>query len=168
MGALIDALASLFGWARIWVVVSEDERGIVLRRGIFRRELEPGWHWLMPIVDDALVDNIKPQIVPIGEQSLTTRDGRAILITVNIRRIITDMRAACLEVEDFDESTAEVCQGCVGELVMGSTWVELLDMDLAEEIRLLCEEECSEFGAGISDARIKDLVVARTLRIVNA
>ena len=72
---LFDFLFRFIELFRCFTVINEYERGIVLRLGKYNRELDKGFHWLLPLaIEEALSENVVITTINLNSQSLTDRD----------------------------------------------------------------------------------------------
>ena len=89
MEVLIGVFAALF--MPIFVVIffilvssikqiTEYERGILFRFGKFARILEPGWHFILPIVHTYQKVDIRTKAVDVPEQDAIKKDNVSIRI----------------------------------------------------------------------------------------
>jgi len=165
---LIDVLLQCVGWFVPFVVIDEFERGVVLRFGRFQRELEPGFHWIIPLeVDKVLVDNVVPRTVDLKVQALTTRDGK----TVDARGVVTasirDIKKAALEVEGVDHALEDSCYGAIGQAIMRSTWAEMQTDEFSDALTKACREQANKYGIKIHRVQLADLATAYVIRLHN-
>ena len=109
----------------MWVsIVDQDEQGILLHGGRYRRVLEPGWYWTIPFFDKVWTANINPQVIDLPDQVLEI-DKVAYAISVSLEYAVEDIRKAFLRVQDYDD--AIVVKAC--ELVLKHS----ADMDATED-----------------------------------
>src|SRR3989338_2685851 len=56
-------------------IVRPTQRGLVERLGKYRRYANPGFHWLIPIVDQMVKVNVTEQMVNAEPQEIITNDN---------------------------------------------------------------------------------------------
>jgi regulator of protease activity HflC (stomatin/prohibitin superfamily) len=163
---LIDVLLQCVGWLVPFVVIDEFERGIVLRFGRHQRDLGPGFHWIIPFqVDRVMADNIVPRTVNLGSQSLTTKDGKTVVVAGVVTAAIRDARRALLEVEGVDDALQDSCYGAIGALVAAHTWHDIQQEAFADTLTKACRKQAWRFGIEIQRVQLSDLTLARTYRL---
>lgn len=131
---LIDLFLQFVELFRFFVVIDHYQRAVVLRLGHYHRELGPGLHWMIPMAEDALVDNVKVRTTHMGDQVLTTLDGKTITVSGIIRWNISDIRKALLEVEGLDDVYRDVTVTTLADYVKNKTWEQLQDPVVTEEL----------------------------------
>jgi len=133
---LFDALRSIFGgggggiwrWVAIvfglwlvfstFVLVTEQERGVVLRFGRFARLMDPGPHfkapWPIETVEkvNATQSNAYSENVPVF-----TRDGNMVNVEINVQYRIGDPLLYKFGTRDADQTLKEAAQSAVREQV---------------------------------------------------
>lgn len=165
---LIDSLRAVFGggggsvwrWVAIvfglwlvfstFVLVTEQERGVVLRFGRYARILQPGPHfkapWPIETVEkvNATQSNAYSENVPVF-----TRDGNMVNVEINVQYRIGDPLLYKFGTRDADETLKEAAQSAVREQVGRS------DLDTVLNAR-------SELTVGVRDHLQKALQAYRT------
>lgn len=163
---LIDVLLSTLGLFQFWVVINEYERGVVLRFGRYKRDLEPGLHFCIPFkVDYVLVDNVVNRVIELGAQSLTTKDDKDITLNAVVTASIKHIRKSMLEVEGVDHAVADACCGAITEHVKGTCWADLR-AEGNDELTKQCRAQAFKYGIEVHGVRFKDLTRCRSLRIL--
>jgi regulator of protease activity HflC (stomatin/prohibitin superfamily) len=161
---LIDVLFQFLEAFRIIYVVDEYERGVVLRLGRFHRELDPGWHWVVPFyVERVIVDNVVPRTMNMGSLNLTTSDGNQVGIGVIITARIHNIQKALLGVEGVDDAMRDVCYAEIATVVHTHTWADLQKEDINEKLLKACRPRAFTYGIEIIRAQISDLAKGKSL-----
>lgn len=164
---LIDLLTQCIGWFVPFCVVDEFERGIVLRFGKFHRELDPGFHWIIPFeVERVIADNVVPRTMNLGAQSLTTKDGAQIVLGVILTARIHDIRKSLLDVEHVDAAVQDSCYAEVARVVHEHTWDEMQAESINDELLKSCRKRAFGYGVEIMRAQFSDLARCKSLRII--
>jgi regulator of protease activity HflC (stomatin/prohibitin superfamily) len=149
-----------------WVVINEYERGILLRLGIYRGNLGPGFHWIIPFsIDHVLVDNVVTRTTDLTPQSLTTKDNKTVSVRAVVTSNIRDIKKALLEVEGMDHALKDSCAAAVGDYVKGLTWEELRGDASVEILTKLCRKNAWRYGVEIERVQLADLAVSRVIRL---
>jgi regulator of protease activity HflC (stomatin/prohibitin superfamily) len=151
---------------QFWAVVNAYEEGVVLRLGVYHRKLEPGLHWVAPLfIERVIIDNVVPRVVNLGEQSLTTADGKTVVVSAVITARIHDIRKALLAVEAVDDALKDTCGGEIGRVISTSTWDQLHTGSLADTLTEACRKRGWQWGIEIKQVQLVDLTLARSIRV---
>lgn len=166
---IIDVLLQFAAWFIPFVVIDEFERAVVLRFGKKHRTLEPGFHWLWPLgIEKALADNVVPRTTNLNTQSLTTKDGKTIVVGGVVTSSIRDIVKSTLEVEGVDHALQDSCLGAIASAVAAHTWDEIHTEDFAEVLTKECRKQGWRFGIEIHRVQLSDLSLAKTFRFHSA
>lgn len=165
---LIDLFINFIEAFRFFTVVDEFERGVVLRFGKFHKELEPGFHFLIPLyVDRVLLDNVVPRTQNLGSQALTTSDGKHVVVSGIVTAHIKDVRKALLRVEGMDDALSDSCYSAIAEHVSAATWDVIRHPSFSETLTTACRKQAFKYGVEISRVQLSDVALARTYRLFN-
>ena len=165
---LIDLLLQWVGFFVPFVVIDDFERAVVLRFGRFHRELDPGFHWIIPFeVERVIADNVVPRTLNLGAQSLTTQDGSQIVLSVVLTARIHDIRKSLLDVENVDTAVQDSCYGEIASVVHQHTWDEMQAEDISDQMLKACRKRAFSYGVEIMRTQVADLARCKTLRLVN-
>lgn len=163
---IIDLLLQWIAFFIPFVVIDEFERAVVLRFGRYHRTLEPGFHWIIPFeIERCIADNVVPRTVNLQAQSLTTVDGRLVVLGAVVTCQIYDIKVATLEVEGVDHALQDACYGAVGLAVASRTYDEIRAEGFSHELTKACRRAAKNFGIDIMRVQLSDLTLAKTLRI---
>jgi regulator of protease activity HflC (stomatin/prohibitin superfamily) len=106
MEAIIAALAlTLMGYMAGSVkIINEGNAGIVERLGKYRRTLNPGLNFVIPMLDTVLVETTREQLLDIDPLSAITRDNVSLSVDAVMYWKILDVYKAYYAVEDLEPS----------------------------------------------------------------
>lgn len=151
---------------QFWCVVNDYERGVVLRFGRFHREIEPGFHWIIPFhVERPILDNAVPRTMNLGAQSVTTQDGKQVVVACIVTARIHNIRTALLEVEAVDDALRDSCYAAVAQTVSGTTWERLSHENLTDELTAAARKAGWKWGMEIQRVQLSDFALSRSLRL---
>jgi regulator of protease activity HflC (stomatin/prohibitin superfamily) len=164
---LIDLLLQWVSFFVPFVVVDQFERAVVLRLGVLHRELEPGFHWIIPFeIERVIADNVVPRTLNLGAQSLTTRDGSQIVLGVILTARIHDISKAMLEVENVDTAVQDSCYAEIARVVHERSWDEMQAESLNDDLLKACRRRAFNYGVEIMRTQVSDLARCKSLRLI--
>lgn len=174
---LIDLIINFLELFKFWQVINEFEQGVVLTLGRPRNRrflglsghplLGPGIHFVWPMaIDSVLIDNVVPTTVSLKPQSLTTRDGVAIVISVAITWKIKNIQKLLLEVEDADGALVDSAHGAVCDLVSENTWEQIQLLEFSEQLTKVVRKKAFRWGIEVEEVYISDKTRARSIRLI--
>jgi len=168
-------------------IVRQYENGVVLRFGKFNRVAKPGLLWAWPfMIEECITSNVLPEPAMVGPQSLTTADGKRVVVEAVVSFTIEDIKKFLLGLEGGNAAILFLCHAGVARFVERRTWVELTawseggeDDDESDaspgkrrarspslSLATILRRQLKEFGVGIHDAQITGITDARSIRLM--
>jgi modulator of FtsH protease HflK len=154
-GLSLIIIVALVVWvASGFYIISEGERGVVLRFGAFQSVSEPGpnWHLPYPIerVERVDIDSIRS----IQHRALMlTADENIIDVDVAVQYRVMDPVDFLFNVRDPDRTTRQVMESAIRERV-GKNRLEFIlgegRGEIATTARVVIQEALDAYGAGVS------------------
>jgi regulator of protease activity HflC (stomatin/prohibitin superfamily) len=165
---LLDFLIQFIELFRFWAVIKQYEAGVLLRLGKFVRTVECGIHWRIPFgVDEYITDYIVPMTYSLGNESVTTADGRSIGFHAVVTSRVRDIQKAILEIHDVDHAVRDACSGEIGRVLRESTWQEVLAPDILDRLTSACRRRGFRYGIEILSVQLAGLTLCKTLRLMS-
>lgn len=164
MTEFFNWLMGFFREFKVLAIVLPWERAIRVRLGNRVTIWEPGWHLRLPFIDEIQVLNTRLRIACGGTQTLTTKDGHALTVSVTIGFSITDPAKAMLRMHHPEGVSSSLATSVVAELVAGTDRADLRPAHI--EVHVL-ERLRSEAGYEFEFVRVTDFAYARTYRLLN-
>lgn len=168
---MFEKLASLivqFGeFFRFWEVVHPYEGGLVLRLGIYRRDLKPGFNWMVPFgVEHAITEYTVPRTSRIHSMSTTTKDGRTAGFEAVVTWKINDLHKSLLEVSSLKDAIMDCCMGVIGTELSESSWEEIVHNKTSESLTGACRKNGWRWGVEIIRVQLTGVVAAKNIRLL--
>jgi len=166
---LLDLVLQFLDLFKPFTVINEFEQGVLLRLGKYKRTLSSGFHWIIPFnVDNVLVDNVVPRTVNLGEQGLTTLDGKSITVSAVVTAQIRDIRRALLEVEHVDEALMDSCYATIGDLIVAHDWDSIRTAEFTETVTKACRKQAFRYGLEVLRVQFADRIPVRAFRLLSS
>lgn len=162
---LIDFLLEFIERFYFFAIVHQYQEGCHLRCGKLLRNVEGGFWFICPIVDEVIRDNVVPRTVNLQAQSLTTRDGVSVVVGGVVTAYIYSIKKALLEVEGVDDALRDSCLGVISTMVGKATWDELHADDFTEGLTKGCHEQATQYGIRVKRVQLSDIARVRAFRL---
>ncbi len=162
------AAASIAAFLRaMGVTVESGWTGLLFRFGRARRELEPGFHFLIPFVNTAKRIPTRSRTMDLPAQRVTTYEGLVYLVDANLVYRVVDVRRALIEVDDYERGMRQVLGLAVQEVIRAAERDALgARGSLDEELRGALAQRLERWGIGVESAGFPSIRPSpRTLRI---
>src|SRR5437667_11034633 len=111
---LFIALVSLARSAR---VVSQYEKGLVLRLGRYRATTSSGLTFLMPVIEDMIKVDMRERVINVEPQKVITKDNVSVTVDAVIYYRIIDPVKATFEVQNFAYAATTMAQTNLRNLI---------------------------------------------------
>lgn len=156
------------GWDVLspFVVCAAYERVVVLRWGKFNRVLEPGIHAKWPLAEFPIqaISCMTTERTP--PQTLTTADGKNVVVAGIVRFEIKDPRPYVTEVWDQKDVLLDVAMGAIGRHVRAVDWQTLSAAPPEAEILAEIRAHCNRYGFKLHAFTFTDMGRVNSLRLV--
>lgn len=166
---LIDLLVGWLELLKFWHVVDPYEEALVLRLGKLHRHLLCGWHPILPFgIDRVLDEHTVPAVHSLGNESVTTRDGKSIGFHAIVTYRVRDIEKILLEVEDGNHAVLDACAGEVARVLRESTWEEIGQPEILDKLTSAARKRGFRFGVEIISIQLAGLALCRSIRLMNS
>ena len=162
------AAASIAAFLRaLGVTVESGWTGLLFRFGRAQRELEPGFHFLIPFVQTAKRIPTRSRTMDLPAQRVTTYEGLVYLVDANLVYRVTDVRRALIEVDDYERGMRQVLGLAVQEVIRAAQRDALgARGSLDEQLAAALAARLERWGVSVESAGFPSIRPSpRTLRI---
>src|SRR3954468_22174253 len=132
------------------IIINQYERSIILRLGLYKKQIKPGIHTRLPLVDKVLVIDIRERVREFNAERMLTKDNVPVTIDAILRYKIMEDRAndAMLNVENFNEMIKQVSQTTLRNNIGASLFQEILSKreEINQTIKSLIAKESNNWG----------------------
>jgi len=147
-------------------IVFEYKRALKFRFGKYLKILQPGFRWIIPIVDTVQIVDIRVITINIVSQEVMTEDNVPCSIDGVVFFKIYDPEKAVLEVEEFSFAITQLSQAALRD-VCGKVELDTIlskREEMGKNIKTIVELETHQWGIEIIDVKIKDIQLPENMR----
>jgi regulator of protease activity HflC (stomatin/prohibitin superfamily) len=164
---LVDVILGFLHLFKFWIVIQPYEQAVQLRLGHYRRILSEGLHWLIPFgVDYCISEHIVPTTHSLGDESVTSQDGKSVGFHAVVTYRVSNIEKATLEVADSDHAVRDATCGEIGRVMRELTWDQMREPDLADKLTVACRKRGWRYGIEIMNVQLAGLALCRSIRIM--
>jgi regulator of protease activity HflC (stomatin/prohibitin superfamily) len=149
------------------IIINQYERAIILRLGLFKKQVKPGIHTRLPLIDNVLVIDIRERVREFNAERMLTKDNVPVTIDAILRYKIMEERAndAMLNVENFNEMIKQVSQTTLRNNIGASFFQEILSKreEINHTIKSLIEKESNSWGIMVTGVEIRQVIIPQEL-----
>lgn len=118
------ALYFVSQWKKVTVL--EFQAGLKFRKGLFRKTLGPGTHWIYTKSTEVIIMDMRPVSTPIENLTVLSADGIPLSISLSGRLQVVDARTAFSGSENCYHSAVTALQGEIRKKLSSASAVESL------------------------------------------
>lgn len=164
---LIDLIVGLLESARPWVVIRDYQEGVQMRLGRWKRNLLPGFHWLIPFADHVDVVVTVWTTITLPGQTVATKDGKVIAVKGMVKYRVSDAKAFTMDCYDAKDALSDIACGLIFHVVHTKTYEECLADDLVMEVSLPLKKASKKWGITVGEFTLTDFAEAMNVRLFN-
>ena len=162
---VLTVLVLVFLFAGIRIVF-EYKRALKFRFGKYVKTLQPGFRWIIPIVETIQVVDIRVITINIISQEVMTEDNVPCSIDGVVFFKIDDPEKAVLEVEEYNFAITQLSQAALRD-VCGKVELDTIlskREEMGNNIKAIVEHETKDWGIEIIDVKIKDIQLPENMK----
>ncbi|MDP8906773.1 MAG: SPFH domain-containing protein [Thermoproteota archaeon] len=149
------------------IIINQYDRAVVLRLGVYKRQIRPGIHTPIPLIDNVLVIDIREKVREFNAERMLTKDNVPVTIDAILSYKIIDERAndALLNVENFNEVIKQVSQTTLRNNIGSSLFQEKLSKreEINYNIKSVISKESFNWGIMVTGVEIRQVIIPQEL-----
>ncbi|QFZ55379.1 slipin family protein [Oceanihabitans sp. IOP_32] len=147
-------------------VIFEYKRALKFRFGKYIKTLQPGFRWIIPLVETIQVVDIRVITINIVSQEVMTEDNVPCSIDGVVFFKVIDPEMAVLEVEEYTFAITQLSQAALRD-VCGKVELDTIlskREEMGNNIKKIVEVETKDWGIDIIDVKIKDIQLPENMK----
>ena len=147
-------------------IVQQYEQAVVLRLGRYTRSLEPGIHFVIPIIDSVRKIDMRVRVQNVENQDIITKDSVPVTLNAVVYYQVVNAQKALLEVEDYRKATSTLAQTILRSNLGAHTMSEMLteQKKLDDLLRKELDQSTEPWGIKITGVEIRSMDLPEGLR----
>jgi regulator of protease activity HflC (stomatin/prohibitin superfamily) len=161
-------IAQIFAFFRefqVWIVVAPWEQALRIRGGKVAHPLGPGLHFKIPFVDKIYVMSVRARTVMDNGQTLTTKDGKSVTLSLAVTYSIIDLHKLFMSVSNPESTLLNQAQ-----ILMANIFAETDSSELRMTILIdKLNEVATKIDWGLGDIKIglTNFAMIRAYKLIN-
>jgi len=154
--AVVLGLTALAKGARI---VSQYEKGLILRLGKYKATVTSGLHIIVPFIDEMIRVDMREKVINVAPQKVITKDNVTVLVDAVVYYKVIDPVRAEFEVADFDYACTTLAQTNLRNLIGDRSLDETLvarDM-INTNLRNVLDEATNVWGVKVTRVEVQKI-----------
>ena len=156
---LLLLFIALIALARSARIVSQYEKGLVLRLGRYRNTVDSGLTFLMPIIEDLIRVDMRERVINVEPQKVITKDNVVVTVDAVIYYRISDPVKATFEVQNFGFAATTLAQTNLRNLIGDKSLDDTLtarDM-INTNLRNVLDEATNTWGVKVTRVEVQKI-----------
>jgi len=147
-------------------IVTQYERGVVLRLGRFIGIKEPGLRIIIPFIDRMYKVDTRVVTMDVPEQEVITKDNVTMRVNAVVYMRVINPEDAILEVADYIRATSLIAQTTLRSVLGQSELDELLSErdKINDTLQKIVDEQTDPWGVKVSTVEVKDVTLPDSMQ----
>jgi len=140
-------------------VLYQYQKGILFQLGKYVRTVEPGVTFVVPMIQELRVVDMRITTADIPKQEVITKDNIPVLVNTVVYYKVERPDAAVLKIQNFDFAVRQYTQAALRDVV-GNNELDFVLTErekIAQAIKKIVDAETSEWGVDISAIKIQEI-----------
>jgi regulator of protease activity HflC (stomatin/prohibitin superfamily) len=156
---LIFAFIMLVALARSARIVSQYEKGLVLRLGRYRTTVGSGLTFLVPVLESMIKVDMRERVINVEPQKVITKDNVSVIVDAVIYYRISDPVKATFEVQNFGYAATTLAQTNLRNLIGDKSLDETLTArdTINANLRAVLDEATNTWGVKVTRVEVQKI-----------
>ncbi|MFC1925165.1 slipin family protein [Chloroflexota bacterium] len=166
-GIGIGALILIFILASAIKIVTQYERGVVLRLGRFVTPIrQPGLNIIFPVIDRMIKVDTRVITMDVPAQEVITKDNVPVKVNAVVYLRVINADQAVLEVANYLQATSLISQTTLRSVLGASELDDLLSQreKINRTLQEIVDEQTDPWGIKVSAVEVKDVELPQTMQ----
>lgn len=160
-----EFLVMFLDYAKPWTVVNQYEEAVILRGGQYLKTLLPGYYLKWPLLDYYLMVHVKPDTFEFEPISITTLDGKTIIIGLVVEFEVFDSRLYITETNDTPSNMRDIARGEMSDFLEDISWGDIKKKTTKNALRKLLASKYEKMGVRVTDMKFTNKCEGRPYRL---
>ena len=147
-------------------IIYEYERGVLFILGRYYGILNPGFVWILPVLQDVQKIDLRVISIDIPPQDVITKDNVPVKVNGVVFFRVEHPEKAVLNVRDYRVATVLYAQTVLRDVIGNVELDELLEKreEIGERIRKIVDEITDQWGVDVTGVRIQDIIIPEDIK----
>lgn len=147
-------------------VITQYQRAVKFRLGKYIGTLQPGFKWIIPIVDKIERVDIRVIATDIPSQEVITKDNVPMRVNGVVFFKVVDSEKAILEVEQYKYAISQLAQSALRDMTGKAELDTVLAKreEIGSQIQKVVDAETDPWGIKVTDVKIKDIELPENMK----
>lgn len=170
---MLDGIIKLLEWVfKVWeqhlspfIVLSEYEEGVLLRLGIYKKNLVKGINLKVPLLDYTMVTTVTKDTYHVVNVNVTTTDSKSICVGAIVEFDICDIKKYFLDVNEAQSNAHDITRGIIADYLSDCEWEEVKKKTTLTQIKNKLKPQLADMGMNIHQIMFGDITQTRVFTV---
>jgi len=150
---------ALIALARSARIVSQYEKGLIMRLGRYRATADSGLTFLVPLIEDMVKVDMRERVINVEPQKVITKDNVSVTVDAVIYYRISDPVKATFEVQNFAYAATTLAQTNLRNLIGDKSLDETLTARdiINQNLRNVLDEATNTWGVKVTRVEVQKI-----------
>jgi regulator of protease activity HflC (stomatin/prohibitin superfamily) len=156
---VIILFIALIALARSARIVSQYEKGLIMRLGRYRATADSGLTFLVPLIEDMIKVDMRERVINVEPQKVITKDNVSVTVDAVIYYRISDPVKATFEVQNFAYAATTLAQTNLRNLIGDKSLDETLTARdiINQNLRNVLDEATNTWGVKVTRVEVQKI-----------
>lgn len=147
-------------------IINQYEKGVKFRLGKYVGILEPGFRWIIPIIDRVQKIDTRVITIDIPAQEVMTQDNVPMKVNGIVFFRVLKADKAVLEVEQYKYAVSQLSQSALRDMCGKAELDTVLAKreEIGNNIKEIVDKETDPWGIKVTDVKIKDIELPENMK----
>ncbi|MGA2667271.1 MAG: slipin family protein [Patescibacteria group bacterium] len=151
---------------RAFRVIQQYEKGVVFRLGKIRSEKNPGFRFIIPLIDNLRKVSLRIVTMPVPAQKIITKDNVSIDVAAVAYYRVKNATKSLVAIQNVDSAINQIAQttvrNIVGQFMLDQVLSETVKIN--ERIKEIIDVHTEAWGVEVTTVEIKDIQLPETMQ----
>jgi len=144
-------------------IITPTQRALVERLGGYKKTIQPGFHWVIPIIDRVVRINITERMMDVEPQDIITKDNLNaevdLMVYYQVRSDEENLKRARYAVDDFKEQIVSLAQTTARNVIGDMAFKDVNGKrnDLNKQLAGVLDKESDAWGVKVVRVELKEI-----------
>jgi len=140
-------------------VVMQYDKTIRFRLGKYKDTLQPGLHFVIPLIDGTQTVDMRITTVDIPKQEVITKDNVPVAANGVVYFRVVNPEKAIIDIKDYKYAVAQYAQTALRDIIGGVKLDQLLSEreKIAADLKALVDRETDAWGVDVTAIKLQDI-----------
>jgi regulator of protease activity HflC (stomatin/prohibitin superfamily) len=147
-------------------IIQQYEQAVVLHLGRYSRSLEPGIHFIIPLIESVRKIDMRIRVENVENQDIITKDSVPVTLNAVVYYQVVNAQKALLDVENYRKATSTLAQTILRSNLGAHTMSEMLteQKKLDDLLRKELDQATEPWGIKVTGVEIRSMDLPEGLR----